>query len=183
MRPHWFASPNHHEAQLKLLSYFFQSLTIRPVNGAGPSLSSDDPFENELRYTRDPHDVAAVLRWGLRHLQLENDTFASATVQDWYQTFVNSERAEGYPPQAFDQILSPLLPNIHVQLTRAVLDLIASLAAHSEANGISGNKLSKVLGWWIISSRAVKEPEWPSFYADWEGAARQFEHLFLAYLR
>lgn len=185
MRPHWFSSPNHQEAQLKLLNCFLQSLAVRSSNeGASSSLTSEDPFENELRYTRDPHDVAAVFRWGLRHLQLENNAFALTTIEDWYQTFVTSERSEGYPSQAFDRILPPLLPATHVHLIRSVLDLLTSLAAHSEENGISGNKLSKALGWWLISPRnVVKEPQWPSFYSDWEAAARQFEHLFLAYIR
>ncbi|KAF8519331.1 hypothetical protein BU17DRAFT_6059, partial [Hysterangium stoloniferum] len=181
MRPHWFASSRQQETQLKLISRFIQSLSSQQPDGnAGSSTAT---FESELRYTRDPHDVAAVLRWGLRHLRLDGDSFGSSSTADWYQSFVDSERSSSYPVKAFDDILLPLLPPAHSQLLRNVLDLVSSLAAHSEQNGISGNKLSKVLGWWIISSRNVQGSEWQPFYKQWEAAARQFEHLFLAYIR
>ncbi|KAF8591780.1 hypothetical protein K439DRAFT_1626783 [Ramaria rubella] len=180
MRPHWFASPRQQEIQLKLISRFLQTLS-QQSNGA--STSSRVTFESELRYTSDPHDVAAVLRWGLRHLQLEGNNFGSSNHLDWYKSFVESERSGSYPPKAFDDSLVPLLPTSHTQLLRAVLDLVSSLAAHSEENGISGNKLSKVLGWWVVSSRSIEGASWREFYLQWEAAARQFEHLFLAYIR
>jgi Meiotically up-regulated protein Msb1/Mug8 domain len=184
MRPHWFASSHQQEIQLQLISRFLQCLSSSKSNAsASGSTSPSTTFESELRYTRDPHDVAAVLRWGLRHLQLDGNSFSSSSTVDWYQSFVDSERSGSYPSKAFDTILVPLLPASHSQLLRAILDLVSSLAAHSEENGISGNKLSKVLGWWIISSRNVQGLGWREFYAQWEAAARQFEHLFLAYIR
>ncbi|KIJ54095.1 hypothetical protein M422DRAFT_153811, partial [Sphaerobolus stellatus SS14] len=186
MRPHWFASPRHQEVQLQLISRFLHALAAqRQGNAIASSSTSNSPsaaFESELRYTRDPHDVTAVLRWGLRHLQLTNDQFGTA--DDWYKSFSESERASSFPPKAFDDILIPLIPDVHTRLVRAILDLVSSLAAHSEQNGISGNKLSKVLGWWILSTRNINErTEWPVFYKEWEVAAREFEHLFLAYVR
>ena len=184
MRPHWFASPRQQEVQLQLINRFLQTLSGSSSNGVGTSsTSSRVTFESELRYTSDPHDVAAVLRWGLRHLQLDGNSFGSSTSTDWYRSFADSERSESYPLKAFDDILVPLLPVSHTQLLRATLDLVSSLAAHSEENGISGNKLSKVLGWWILSSRNVQALGWREFYTQWEAAARQFEHIFLAYIR
>jgi hypothetical protein len=181
MRPHWFASSRQQESQLRLISRFIQSLSSQQSNDDAGSSTAN--FESELRYAHDPHDVAAVLRWGLRHLRLENDSFGSSTTTDWYQSFVNSERSSSYPAKAFNEILLPLLPPAHSQLLRDVLDLVSSLAAHSEQNGISGNKLSKVLGWWIISDRNIEGSQWQAFYKEWEAAARQFEHLFLSYIR
>lgn len=184
MRPHWFASPRQQEIQLKLIHRFLQTLSSQ-TNGSlsSPSPSLTAAFESELQYSRDPHDIAAVLRWGLRHLQLEGNSFGSSNAGEWYRTFVESERSGSYPPKAFEDILVPLLPASHTQLLRTILDLVSSLAAHSEENGISGNKLSKVLGWWIVSSRDVQGVGWLEFYAQWEAAAREFEHLFLAYIR
>lgn len=184
MRPHWFASPRQQEAQLQLINRFLQTLSGSQTNGvATSSTSSPATFESELRYTRDPHDVAAVLRWGLRHLQLDGNSFGSTPSADWYRSFVDSERSGSYPFKAFDDFLVPLLPELHARLLCAILELVSSLAAHSEENGISGNKLSKVLGWWIVSSRNVQGLGWHEFYAQWDAAARQFEHLFLAYIR
>ena len=184
MRPHWFASSRQQEVQLQLISRFLQCLSTSQSNSpASGSASPSTTFESELRYTRDPHDVAAVLRWGLRHLQLDGNSFGVSPSVDWYRSFIDSERSASYPSKAFDNILVPLLPMSHSKLLRAILDLVSSLAAHSEENGISGNKLSKVLGWWVISSRNVQGLGWREFYTQWEASARQFEHLFLAYIR
>jgi len=189
MRPHWFSSARHQEIQLKLISRFLHALAAPQANGSS-EISENSPkasFESELRYTRDPQDVAAVLRWGLRHLQLANNSFgSSSTKDDWYRAFSTTESSQSFPRNAFDTILVPLLPPEHAELVKAVLDLVSSLAAHSEANGISGNKLSKVLGWWLVGGRDGKTKsvkEWIEFYKDWEATAREFEHLFLAYVR
>lgn len=183
MRPHWFASLPHQEIQQKLINRYIQALSDQQTNGV-TSTSTTSPLvalEYELRYTRDQHDVAAVLRWGLRHLELQGNRLG--ITEDWYKSFTEAEQAASYPPKAFDEILTPLLPDIHTQLIRVLLDLVSSLAAHSEQNSISGNKLSKVLAWWIVSSRNTAGLEWSSFYKQWEIAARQFEHMFLAFIR
>jgi hypothetical protein len=182
MIPHWYsASP---VVQRKLVSLFIQSLAVHsPITTLSPTASSPvAAFESEISTTRSPHDVAAVLRWGLRHLQLDNSSFGKDDT--WYTQFLAAEKASEYPPKAFTEKLVPLLPPAHLHLLTATLELFSSLAAHAEANSISGSKLSKMLGFWILSApRIVEGDDVLTFYARWEKWGRILEHLFLARIR
>lgn len=188
MHPHWYsASP---EVQRKLISLFILSLGPKsPITTLSPTSTSPSlMFETELNYTRDPHNVAAVLRWGLRHLRLEGPSFGSGNSTSsewaWYLNFATSERDAGYPPTAFSKSLIPLLPPAHLQLLTAILDTMSSLAAHAEATGTSGSKLAKLFGLWLLAAERVESSEdWSAFYKRWEGAGRILEHLFLAHVR
>ncbi|KAF8127696.1 hypothetical protein EV363DRAFT_1514236 [Boletus edulis] len=184
MHPHWStASP---DVQRKLISLFIHSLTQSRITTLSPTpTSSTSTFEKELHYTRSPHDVAAVLRWGLRHLSLENDHFGKDSAEwGWYNTFFQAERSASYPPKGFSELLPPQLPPPHIELLTATLNLISSLASHAEANSISGSKLSKFLGLWLlVATRAEQSDDWNRFYARWERSGRILEHLFLAHLR
>src|SRR3979490_3410571 len=65
MHPHWYsASP---EGQQRLISFYILSLAPTvpnyPTSPTSPTASAT--FEYELQYPCSPHDVAAVLRWGL----------------------------------------------------------------------------------------------------------------------
>ena len=187
MHPHWYsASP---DVQRKLISLFILSLgpksptTTLLTSPTSPSLI----FETELNYTRSPHDIAGVLRWGIRHLQLDGASFGKEAVPSewaWYQRFASFERQAKYPPTAFSQSLAPSLPPAHLQLLAALLDIISSLAAHAEATGASGSKLAKLFGLWLVSAERAKASEdWAEFYSRWEQAGRVLEHLFLAHIR
>ncbi|KAI0776683.1 hypothetical protein BD413DRAFT_645259, partial [Trametes elegans] len=93
-------------------------------------------------------------------------------------------RAASFPLTAFSDALVPQLPPSHLQLLIATLDIVSSLAAHSEVNGISGSKLSKFFGLWLLSTkRSEQSDDWSSFYSRWERAGRILEHLFLAHIR
>ncbi|KAG1767352.1 hypothetical protein EV702DRAFT_752982 [Suillus placidus] len=187
MHPHWHsASP---DIQRKLISLFIHSLapksritTLSPTPAAAISA-----FEAELEYTRSPHDVAAVLRWGLRHLVLENNSFGkdvSAPEWAWYKSFFNAEKGASYPPKSFTELLLPQLPQAHIELLLATVDIISALASHAEANSISGSKLSKFLGLWLLTATRTEQTDnWTTFYARWERAGRTLEHLFLARIR
>lgn len=187
MHPHWHsASP---DIQRRLISLFIHSLapksritTLSPTPAAAVSA-----FDAELEYTRSPHDVAAVLRWGLRHLVLQNNTFGkdtSAPESAWYKSFFDAEKKASYPPKSFTDLLLPQLPQAHVELLLATIDIISALASHAEANSISGSKLSKFLGLWLLSAtRAEPNDNWNTFYARWERAGRILEHLFLSRIR
>ncbi|KAG0700996.1 hypothetical protein DFH29DRAFT_586797 [Suillus ampliporus] len=187
MHPHWHsASP---DIQRKLISLFIHSLapksritTLSPTPAAAISA-----FEAELEYTRSPHDVAAVLRWGLRHLVLENNSFGkdvSAPEWAWYKSFFDAEKEASYPPKSFTELLLPQLPQAHIELLLATVDIISALASHAEANSISGSKLSKFLGLWLLTATKTEPTDnWTTFYARWERAGRILEHLFLARIR
>lgn len=185
MHPFWYsASP---EVQRKLISLSILSLASKsPITTLSPSpTSAITDFNTELEFTRSPHDIAAVLRWALRHLRLEGDSFGRTTEQwKWYQTFVEAERASSYPPTAFTDTLVPQLPPSHHQLLVATLEIVSSLASHSEHNGISGSKLSKFFGLWLLTTKRGEDGEdWSTFYSRWERAGRVLEHLFLAHIR
>ncbi|KAG6879579.1 hypothetical protein C0992_001193 [Termitomyces sp. T32_za158] len=139
-------------------------------------------FNSAISSTKSPHDVAAVLRWGLRHLQLEGASFGKDDI--WYKTFFDAERSAGWPPNGYSSTLAPLIPTSHLELLTATLELFSSLAAHAEANGISGSKLSKFFGLWLLTvERTEKDDDWTTFYARWERTGRMLEHLFLSRIR
>ncbi|KAF6756240.1 hypothetical protein DFP72DRAFT_295790 [Ephemerocybe angulata] len=168
MNPHWYsASP---EVQRRLISLFLHSLTTK---------SPYSSFDSEINATKSPHDVAAILRWALRHLQLQEEF-----KEDWYQTFFDEERKAEYPPKAFSDTLSPLIPSEHLELLKEVLEIFSQLAAHAETNSTSGSKLSKIYGLWLLNTHRVEtKDDWRSFYARWEVAGRQLEHIFFARIR
>lgn len=182
MHPHWYsASP---ETQRRLISLFIHSLnpnnaitTLSPTSASHTSV-----FESEVNYTHSPHDVAAVLRWGLRHLELSGGCFGKE--QSWYRTFAEAERKSEYPPKAYSETLNPLIPPAHLELLDVTLDLFSSLAAHSEKNSTSASKLTKAFGLWLLAAQRVDDKDdWPKFYARWQSTGRIMEHLFLARIR
>ncbi|KAF4623663.1 hypothetical protein D9613_002322 [Agrocybe pediades] len=182
MHPHWYSSSP--EVQRRLISQFIHSLNPAPpalITPLSPNSTLITPFEAEVN-SRSPHDVAAVLRWALRHLQLEGEHFG--TDDGWYKAFLDAEAAANYPPKAFSEKLAPKLPSAHLDLLVATLEIFSSLASHSEANGTSGNKLSKIFGLWLLTARRVEDKDdWYSFYQRWERTGRMLEHLFLARIR
>jgi hypothetical protein len=186
MRPHWHsASP---QLQRKLISLFILSLAQKsPETTLAPSTSPSAAFNSELEYTRSVHDIAAVFRWALRHLKLEGTSFGSSSSPDewsWYNNFSEAERKSAYDPRAFTTKLVPEIPSTHATLLIPILDIISSLAAHAEANGYSGSKLSKYFGFWLLTARrAAGTEDWNSFYTRWEVSGRMLEHLFLSWLR
>ena len=128
------------------------------------------------------------MKWALRHLKLESGCFGEVDGENqwrWYQRFAQTEKESNYAPDVFSKSLLPALPPDHADLLRAVLDLTSSVASHADSNAMSGSKLSKVLGWWLLSTRDVPSDhsEWTKFYAEWETSARVLEHLFFAFLR
>lgn len=166
MHPHWHsASP---ATQQRLILLFVQS--------------SAAVFESEVSSTRSPHDVAAVLRWAFRHLKLPGDSFGNDPA--WYRVFFDTEKADSYPPKSFSEILAPQLPSVNLQLLNASVELFSSLAAHAEANGVSGSKLSKLLGLWLLTpERSKPDYDFISFYNQWDKQGRILEHIFLSYIR
>lgn len=186
MRPHWHsASP---QLQRKLISLFLFSLAHKsPETTLPPSASPLAAFNSELEYTRSVHDIAAVFRWALRHLNLEGTSFGSSSSSDelsWYYNFYEAERKTDYDPRAFTTKLVPEIQSTHTPLLLHILDIFSSLAAHAEVNGYSGSKLAKYFGFWLLTvRRAAGTEDWNSFYARWEVSGRIFEHLFLSWLR
>jgi Domain of unknown function (DUF1708) len=185
MHPHWHSTSP--EVQHRLISHYLLSLTSTNPDGATSPTSPTavTTFESELHYAHSPHDVAAVLRWALRHLKLEGDGFGKESGDwTWFNRFAEAERAGSYPPDAFSNSLIPQLPTAHTELLITTLDIISSLSARSEANGSSGSKLSKFFGLWLLTSDDSTEcDDWRAFYDRWDRSGRILEHLFLARIR
>ncbi|KAK0436021.1 hypothetical protein EV421DRAFT_1833687 [Armillaria borealis] len=167
MHPHWYSADP--QVQKRLISLFIHSLAPKsPITTLSPTLSSPtSAFESEITSTRSPHDVAAVLRWGVRHLQLDGNSFGKD--QAWYKNFFNAESSSQYPLTAFEDGLVPQLPPAHLELLTATLDLFS---------------YPKLLGLWLLDvTRAEPSDTWSSFYARWERAGRMMEHIFLSNIR
>ncbi|KAF9484794.1 hypothetical protein BDN70DRAFT_824947 [Pholiota conissans] len=183
MHPHWYSSSA--DVQRRIISRYINSLNLQNSDTVASPSSLTSPtslFESEIHFSRSPHDIAAVLRWGLRHLQIEGDSFG--TDDGWYKAFLDAEAAAEYPPKAFSEKLAPHLPPAHLDLLTATLEIFSSLAAHAEANSTSGSKLSKMFGLWLLTARRVEDKDdWSSFYARWERTGRMLEHIFLARIR
>ncbi|TFY65312.1 hypothetical protein EVJ58_g2046 [Rhodofomes roseus] len=75
-------------------------------------------------------------------------------------------------------------PPAHLRLLEATLEIVSSLASHSDRSGVSGSKLSKLFGLWLLTTRRAEDgDDWSTFYARWERAGRILEHLLLAQTR
>ncbi|KAF9508053.1 hypothetical protein BS47DRAFT_1488545 [Hydnum rufescens UP504] len=176
--PHWLSASR--TTQRNLISLFLISLKT----------SNFGPFDADLRVAS-PHDVAAVLKWGLRHVSLQGGSFGTSLSAPsspseqwaWYSMFAEKERAASYPQNAFSSILLPLLPRAHACLLKGLLDLFSSVAAHADGNGMFNTKLSKALAWWVVSGRIWSGDGWSDFYTEWDRSARIMEHIFLCFLR
>ena len=188
MHPHWYSASL--EVQHRLISLYILSLASNSAATAAPtatptSLTTSATFESQLHYAHSPHDIAAVLRWGLRHLKLDGASFGRESGDwTWYNTFVAAERTGSFPSDAFSKSLIPQLPPSHAELLLATLDIISSLSAHGEANGCSGSRLSKFFGLWLLTAEhSLDGDDWTTFYDRWDRAGRILEHLFLARIR
>ncbi|KZT58148.1 hypothetical protein CALCODRAFT_255744 [Calocera cornea HHB12733] len=187
-RPHWHSENAF--IQQTLLSLYVSSLGAGKATVIGPP-SPAEAFNAELRYTSDPHDVTSIIKWGLRHLDIEGGAFGQSDKSGsiggpewtWYRDFNVAEQQAGYPSFAFTSILLPRLSPIQGALLSALLDLISSVAAHVAQNAMSGNRLSKALAYWVIAPRATRLMSFTALYEQWDTASRIMEHLFLSFVR
>ena len=163
MHPHWHAAS--HEIQRRVISHFIYLLNVEnstSISSPAPPTSPVSAFETEVQDTFSPHDVAAILRWGLRHVQIEGGSLG--TDDGWYKAFLEAESAAGYPPKAFSDALAPLLPTAHLQLLTATLEIFSSLAAHLEVNGTSGIKICMVF---VVANNSLRRNR-NTFYGRWD---------------
>ncbi|GAC76288.1 hypothetical protein PANT_20c00043 [Moesziomyces antarcticus T-34] len=143
-----------------------------------------DELDKELRYAA-PHDVVAVMKWGLRHLRLRCADFDSKDADEWYDGFAAAERAAAYPARAIADLLHPKLPIATAELLSEMLDLMASVAAHSSTNHMPAAQICKVLGFWLFGRIGVAHP--PPTVDELVDAVNRAagvaEHLLLAHIR
>ncbi|SPO31583.1 uncharacterized protein UTRI_06390_B [Ustilago trichophora] len=143
-----------------------------------------EELDKELRYAA-PHDVVSVMKWGLRHMRIRTTDFNSKDADEWYDVFVAAERDSGYHARAIADLLHPKLPHATAELLSEVLDLMASVAAHSSSNHMPASTLCKVLGFWLFGKIGVAHPP-PTIDELIEAvnkASAMAEHLLLAHIR
>jgi hypothetical protein len=80
-------------------------------------------------------------------------------------------------------VFLPLIPSDHGALLTEVLDLIASVAANSEANAMTASRLCQTLGFWLFGCSATSRKSFADIYEEWRTASTALEHVFLAWLR
>lgn len=143
-----------------------------------------EELDKELRYAA-PHDVVSVMKWGLRHMRLRATDFASKDAHGWYDVFAAAERESGYHARAIADLLHPNLPQATAELLSEVLDLMASVAAHSSSNHMPASALCELLGFWLFGKIGVAHP--PPTVDELVEAVKKTtsmaEHLLLAHIR
>lgn len=168
--------------------------------------SPRDFFSAETRFA-DPHDLAAVIKWGLARLgrvypvpvpsaehtggprRAGGDGAHDDTVlvhqrgfleSDVYQTWAAQERQAGYPKEAFSAFLDGL-PSSSAALLVAVLSLLSSTTSYSLKNGMTPSRLARLLGPLIFG--LPEDENFDKTYDVYVRASNATEHLLLAYIR
>lgn len=121
----------------------------------------------------------------LRHfVHAPQSSFLLAPTEDWswYTAFATTESSQSHPANAFSTLVLPLLKESHKPLFLILLDLIASIAAHSETNAMNSTRLCQTLGYWLLSSQKPSADAL-EVYGEWHRASVAMEHIFLCYLR
>lgn len=143
----------------------------------------------------DAYVLCEALKYLLRHLNqsssnsmLENSThFTSASILDsaTYITFLRAERDTNFPVDAYHFLLSSRLPVQTGRILEEVFDLWSTVASKSDSNGMSGGKISRLLGWWIFEKVIPErhQQDWTELYDQWAVNGRRTEHLFYAWIR
>lgn len=166
----------------------FPSLTTYYQSISSPSSASwSDRLTAIIKDMIYPADFAQVLLFLLHRLnspppQSSDHTPVGLDV-GLYKSFVASEKDEGYPMDAYEKLFSPRIDTKQMSYLEEIFEVWAALAAHSDNNGMTGGKLSRLLGWWVWGSSISATAEWTDLYMDWQEAGRRVEHLFYAWIR
>ncbi|KAI5288555.1 hypothetical protein KEM52_001118 [Ascosphaera acerosa] len=138
----------------------------------------------------DPPALCNILKWLWARLK--------GGVVGWevYSLFKVGEQDSGFARTAFSTFIPLAVDAARAAIITDFFDLLASVAAHAKANGLSGRKLSRYAGWWAFehsASRAVTTtpaatagagaPQFTDSYNHWEDAAHATSHMFFAFLR
>ncbi|GAA5990479.1 hypothetical protein JCM10908_007390 [Rhodotorula pacifica] len=174
-------------------------------NDASPSRGTDaskavllHAYRQELRFAN-VHDVVAVLKWGLRHLDFGRTTFSASRAPslDWYTSFVrrssvSTSSSPPHPRHAFSQYLLPSFPPPSQRLLLSLLHTIQPVAAHAQQNAMPAQRLCYLLGAYIFGLATPPSPssatganriDWDEYSRTWSEAGRALEGCLKAYLR
>lgn len=172
------------------LASSFPSLTSHYISSSSSSPGStntaeawSDRLTASLADSALPADVAECLKYVSRRCTVTAiDTNFEVLEEGIYHSFLRAEQLAGFPLDSYDKLFVPRIPpNIKAYLDD-VFRIWAAIAAHANANELTGGKLSRLLGWWILGQRA-KATGYLGLYEGWLGAGRRTEHLFFAWIR
>ena len=139
--------------------------------------------------TTSPSDFVGCLLFLLSRLQVtaQQETPERCILLDTgaYNTFLTSEREANYPITAYDSLFASGMRAHTRTFLEQVFEVMAAVAAHSDANGLSGGSMSRLLGWWLWypTTPGASLKRWEELYNIWLGAGRRTEHLFYAWIR
>ncbi|GAA5875808.1 hypothetical protein JCM3774_006461 [Rhodotorula dairenensis] len=154
-------------------------------------------YRQELRFAN-VHDVVAVLKWGLRHIDFGRMTFSGSRIPslEWYSSFVrrSSSASPPHPPHAFSQYLLPSLPPQSQKLLLSLLNTIQPVAAYAQQNAMPAHRLCYLLGAYLFGLATPPSPsstspadsnriEWEEYARTWSESGRALEGCLKAYLR
>ncbi|BGO95255.1 hypothetical protein NBRC10512_002595 [Rhodotorula toruloides] len=143
-------------------------------------------FKEELRYAN-VHDVAAVLRWGLRHFSSSPSFSGSPTPSvDWYTSFLrrSSSFSPSHPPHSFSAFLLPSLPPASQALLLSTLTLLQAVAANAQHNAMTARRLCRSFGIYLFGmSPSSGSSSFDDLYNAWREAGDALEGCLKAFLR
>lgn len=138
--------------------------------------SADYLFTTELRYTTaSAHDLAAVVRYALRHRA------PSAGASDWYTSLAVWEWERGYEPTAWAQLAGMDAPL--VAMLASVCEVLSGLAACVGTTGVGAGKLARIVGFWTLRDGREKVDTLEDLLKVVERLGQRMEHLLLTYIR
>ncbi|KAH0539118.1 hypothetical protein FGG08_004356 [Glutinoglossum americanum] len=155
------------------LRTFIRNFFKRPERGG--RLGGDELMQ-ELRLT-EPMVLCSVVKWCWSRLP------GGVVTWEAYELFRVGEHDSNMARDSFATFI-PI--SVESDARAAVIfdffDLMAAVAAHGKANGLSGRKLSRLAGWWAFEHSDMGNG-FDGGYKSWASAADATSHLFFAYLR
>ncbi|KAK4686099.1 hypothetical protein P7C73_g4040, partial [Tremellales sp. Uapishka_1] len=185
-------------------------LSIRPVLSSSfptvlayaseKSRSWRDKLIAAVKETKNPSDLAEVLKWTIRRLVIRPTTTTTKSQisffhvvagispeSSWYTSFVQAEHASSYPLDTYGKLLVPTLSKEVANYLDQVFEVWAGIATYSDTNTMSGGRLSYLLGWWLLGmgtrEKKNENSQWKALYEEWKVAGQRVEHMFYAWIR
>ncbi|KAI9866621.1 MAG: hypothetical protein M1813_001173 [Trichoglossum hirsutum] len=148
---------------------------FNPRSDRGGRLGGDELIQ-ELRLT-EPMVLCSVVKWCWSRLP------GGVVTWEAYELFRVGERDSNMARDSFATFVPiSVESDARTSIIFDFFDLMAAVAAHGKANGLSGRKLSRLAGWWAFEHSDMGNG-FDGGYKSWASAADATSHLFFAYLR
>lgn len=123
--------------------------------------------------------------WLLHRLRPDSSNPAAELVpNETYASFVSAERATSYPHSAYDDHIRTVCHSDKTKLLDEVFDIMAAMVARADENGVTAQRASLLLGWWLLAMQETElQTGWSDLYDEWLHGGKRTQHLFLAWIR